>query len=341
MAIDFEKFVEWASGAFGDIVVTDKEVKVNSIFCDDYKKHLWCAPGGGLKERRFGAYHCWRTSEKGDLIGLVMKVEKCDFTTAMELIGAEDNSIAELTARLNSLFDNYKPSKPVPEVAETTTKMAFPESTFKISELSQNDPWRHETEFYLSQRKLPIDDYHICIHGEYGSRIIIPYYMENKLVYWNGRSLHNNKSIPKYLGPDKYKYNIGKGDVIYLPTPIPMDSTIYITEGEFDSKSLSLSGLYSCALGGKSITENQILILKEKNYSPIVCLDNDQAGQNAFKKVCLDLQHYGFVVKYVRPPGKFKDWNDMYKEVNGNIVKNYIEQKTKVFDHLLMELGNV
>jgi hypothetical protein len=54
MSVDFETFVSWADSRFDGIVVTGKEVKLNSIFTDDHKHHLWCCPDKGV-------YHCWKS----------------------------------------------------------------------------------------------------------------------------------------------------------------------------------------------------------------------------------------------------------------------------------------
>ncbi len=62
MAISFEKFLAWAETRFGDVSVKGNEIRINSPFAEDYKKHLWANPYGGKKgaERPYGVYRLLR-----------------------------------------------------------------------------------------------------------------------------------------------------------------------------------------------------------------------------------------------------------------------------------------
>ena len=44
MGIDFQKFVDWAQLRLPPVDIKGNEIRVNSIFTSDQKKHLWCNP---------------------------------------------------------------------------------------------------------------------------------------------------------------------------------------------------------------------------------------------------------------------------------------------------------
>jgi hypothetical protein len=328
--ISFEKFLNWAESRFGDVKVRNKEIKINSIFCEDYKHHLYCNPSGGKNNLPYGAYRCWKTDRTGSLVSLVMIVDKCSFEEALETLDSTDLNLYVLQEKIENLFSKNN----VIIEQNVKKKIDFPPFTYKISELNENDIWRTDAEIYLSSRKLPIDKFYICTQGDYKNRIVIPYYLNNELVYWNARLLQDKKNSPKYLGPDK-SCGIGKSDVIYFPKPIYNKSKLYITEGELDAESISISGLDSAAIGGKSLEEKQIEFLR--GYIPVLCFDTDNkkidAGGEALLKIALTLKSKGFSdIFFVRPPLKFKDWNKMLVETNPKIVNNYILLNEKPFD---------
>ncbi len=65
MGVDFDSFRQWAEDRFnGDILVKGNEIRINSIFTEDHKHHMWCNPYGGKHQREDGCYRCWKTGEK-------------------------------------------------------------------------------------------------------------------------------------------------------------------------------------------------------------------------------------------------------------------------------------
>jgi len=326
MAIQYEKFLQWAESRFGgDVVLKGDEIMVNSIFVEDYKHHLSCNVTGGKLNLPNGVFHCWKSDKGGSLITLVMLVDKCSYEEALDTMDAVDTSLLELEKKLEDFFSNKKKTtKSIP------TGLALPEKTFWIRELDESNVWRIEAENYLLNRKLPPEDYMICTEGVCKNRIIIPYFdPSGNLIYWNGRFLTDSDKIAKYRGPHK-DCGIGKADVIYMAGGWPRAKTkLYLTEGEFDAKSLYLSGFEAGAIGGKSVEEKQIEMLRP--YIPVLCFDTDDkkkdAGWDALLKISGQLKSKGLdEFYYVRPPKEFKDWNKMFTTVGPKLVKAYINQ---------------
>lgn len=161
----------------------------------------------------------------------------------------------------------------------------------------------------------------VCSHGKFANRIIIPFLNENnKLIYFNARSLKNIK--PRYMFPEKH-HGFGKSDVLYIPAWSSGD--IYLTEGEFDALSIHTCGYLSAALGGKSISENQIKIIRKFNKI-ILALDGDVSGKESTKIIGERLQSHsltiGKEIYYIYPKSPYKDWNEML--CAGEDVKSYL-----------------
>jgi DNA primase len=329
MAIDFDNFIQWAEEKFQDVIVKGNEVRINSIFTEDQKHHLWCNPYGGKHHRDDGCYRCFKTDKKGTLIGLVMEVDNCSYTEAKEILSG-NTPIGVLEDRLNDFFNN---KDKVEEILPNSIRL--PEDTYLIDELPKTSLLKMEAEWYLTKRKLPTKGLYICLSGDYKNRIIIPYYNENgKLIYFNGRKL-DNKGL-RYLGPEEKIYHVGKGDVLYTPEwPNPGDK-IYLTEGEFDALTLFICGFHGMACGGKYLTDKQVEMLRK--YDVCLALDEDEAGFSGvigMGKQLMEAQTPS--ISFVRPPKNLKDWNKMLVNFKPEIIKGWIERNETTFDNFTIE----
>jgi hypothetical protein len=295
------------------------EIKIDSIFCDDVKQHLWCNPSKN-------AFHCWKTDNHGNLFELVSKVS--GHHEAVSLF-SNDNNLRKLEEKLDKFFSSKTIEPKVQKV-----ELSFPPFTYLIKDVI-NVTHRQQAENYLKSRKLDSDHLMFCISGKYKDRIIIPYYnKESTLVYWNSRDI-SGKSNARYLGPDS-EVGVGKGDVIYMQDW--SNDKIYLTEGEFDAMSLTKCGITGAACGGKSLSNKQLDILK--GYKVCVCFDTDKSGEEALNKIGDKLVQNGVRdVSYVRPPvdpndpSKKMDWNRMLIDFGSNVVKGYIDEKEKRFTY--------
>lgn len=329
MAIDFDLFLSWAEARFKDVIVKGDEIKINSIFCEDYKHHLWCNPSGGKNHLPYGVFHCWKTDIKGSLISLVMKVDNCSFEDALEILDSTNTRLEDLEKKVSEIFEK-KSNQNFIEIEKT--KIDFPKGTYFFDDLPSINYYRKNAEEYLGKRKISSKGLMICTEGEYKNRIIIPYYNKNgELIYYNGRYLGDNSNL-RYLGPPK-SLGIGKGDVLFIPEWPADGEKIYLAEGEFDALSLRQCGYYSAAFGGKALSDAQVEILKP--YIPVLCLDADKAGAEALIKMGDYLLKKGFSeVYFVRAPKEYKDWNGMLQNNSEKIVRFYISKNEKKYDFL-------
>lgn len=325
MAVNFQKFVDWAMVKLPPVDIKGNEIRVNSIFCDDQKKHLWCNPFGGKNKIEYGVYHCWKSEKKGTLVNLVMLVEKCDFKKALEILGLQQQT---LLATDNFDFDlDFEKAKSVENWEDSFIELQMPPHSYPINKAPLN--WFNRAKSYLEKRKLFDDRFFVCTSGKYDGRIIIPYYSEGgKLIYFNGRTITDNPL--RYRGPDK-GCGVGKEDVLFFANYGTYNDKYYLCEGEFDALSLHKCGLNAVACGGKNLSEKQAILLSP--YKICLALDADDAGQQALGRMKNTLSLYGSsAITVVRPPNIVKDWNEFYCKYDAKIILSYIENTEKRFE---------
>ena len=328
MAIQFEKFLDWAESRFSDVIVKGNEIKLNSIFCEDQKHHLWCNPHGGKKGNENGVYHCWKSNNKGSLVSLVMLVDKCSYEEAFEILDCPNTNLESLEKKVEEIFSKNKEQS---FLDIKSTKIELPHSCYKFDDLPSGNYHRTLAEVYLNNRKISLDKLMVCTGGEYKSRIIIPYYNQNgDLIYFNSRQVGNANSYMRYLGPPK-EVGIGKGDVLYVPFWPKDGEMIHLTEGEFDALSIHSCGLYAGAFGGKNLSDAQVEIIRP--YIPVLCLDEDKYGLEALVNMGNLLLKKGFKeIYYIRIPKPYKDWNEFLVDNNNKIISYYIKKSIKKYD---------
>lgn len=330
MAIDPTKFEKWAKNKFGEdnVNTKGKEIRINTIFePDDTGFHLYCNPSGGKRKIKHGVFHCFKTDRRGTLVKLVQLAENCDRESAIDILRGR-TPIHELEKRLEELFSYEEAQEPV------KSSLQLPPECYLISDLGLNNWWRSKAVDYLNSRKIPIDGLYICTGDRYKGRIIIPYYdKDNKLIYWNGRALFSSKC--KYLGPPK-ETGVGKEDVVYMAGSWPKaGETVYICEGEFNAKSLSIAEFNAVACGGKSMSKKQSIMLSD--YKTVICLDRDKAGKAGTAKMSsmltsLNKSDGKDKLMFVVPPKGYNDWNEFLVKNSPELLHHYIIKNQKVLD---------
>ena len=168
---------------------------------------------------------------------------------------------------------------------------------------------------FIKTRHIPVK---CCIahYGKYKGRIVIPVYINGKIVYYQGRSIFDHQ-LPKYLNPD-----IDKTPIIVNSDKFDKSKSIIVSEGILDSymveynQGTSFLGSYA----SDSFIEG---IFKYTDKDVIIAWDNpfiDKAGKMELTKFIEDSK-YGKSVKYFLMPYKnCKDLNDLkIKHPNLNI----------------------
>lgn len=135
---------------------------------------------------------------------------------------------------------------------------------------------------YLADRKFTEDSYTwyyvpaTYSDDSFKNRIIIPYYRNGKLIYWQARSI--NPFVKKrYLNCEVPKAAVMFGyDELYSWTNKPL----FITEGVFDA--IAIGGV--CILGS-SLSAEALSILKKTKRRVIFVIDKDHNGKRLAEQV--------------------------------------------------------
>lgn len=346
MAVDFDNFLTWAKDRFGETNVKTKatahgtEIMTHSFYAhqkgiEDTKFHLWMNPSGGKsKHPEKGSFRCWKTDAMGSLVSLVAEVDGVSFEEAEEMVcGA--TTLAALAQKVDEFFDHKSLVEAIEEKPAPRVTIELPPSTYLLDKLPHYDFFRKKAKSYLDSRKLPTDGLYVCKEGDYKNRLVIPYFnYDGELIWYNARLLHDRKDSLRYMKCKADGVGITQEDVLYMTNWPRAGGKVYIMEGELDALSLKLCGFTACGIGGKSISDVQIEMLRM--YEPVLAFDTDDGptdwGLNAMIEVGMRMIEMGFDnVRYIRPPKVYKDWNKLLVKQNPTVIQNYIKKYEKPF----------
>lgn len=145
-----------------------------------------------------------------------------------------------------------------------------------------------------------------CSKGKYAGSIIIPFYYNNKLVYYSARRFVNTGE--KFINPTWDEVGIGKSFVLYNWSALFIYQKVYLVESAFNAETI---GDNSTALGGKKISTYQISQIIKSPVSEIIIILDPDAITEAIK-LGLSLVNFKKVKVLKMPEGK--DVNDTGKE---------------------------
>jgi ATP-dependent exoDNAse (exonuclease V) alpha subunit len=131
---------------------------------------------------------------------------------------------------------------------------------------------------------------HLKLHKAIGKshKLILPWRDDNgDVVGFIARDVmgvsDKADALPKYL----YSKGLNKNSLLYNIDKIASGEPLYIVEGQVDALTMIALGKSNVvALGGSSLNEKQVELIKSKNITEIrLCLDNDDAGRVATTKI--------------------------------------------------------
>jgi hypothetical protein len=175
-----------------------------------------------------------------------------------------------------------------PKVSIEPKQIDLPDTFYLLKNADKNDKWAEIARWYLQDRNIDPDNYPFMLSHKTNDpklkkwigRVIIPIYKQNKLIFFQGRDLTNNK-IKKYESPpvEKDKVLYGFDRIFDYTVNIP----IYITEGWFDAYHIN-----GVAIFGNEITQPQIEWLNRANkmkvYIPDKFGDGDLGATQALNE---------------------------------------------------------
>lgn len=255
-------------------------VSIQCVFpgCPDISNHL------GINLRK-GNYSCFKCGTSGFLQTLVREISNEELNDIKEEYGEATYSRA------------------VQEETKRSLKVNFPFDVLK--------KFTPEHRNYLAKREFNVDylinKYNLKAtspFGKFGNRIIIPYFLKNKLVTYSGRSITNDD--PKYLHLPAEESIYSTKETIYNLDSVK--ETILIVEGVTGSWRF---GDGCVAMSGTKYKDRQMqLLLKYKNVKNCFVMFDPDALQIAYRlarRIGILYKHTEVIALKNKDPGEFTD----------------------------------
>lgn len=333
----------------------------NKVACCPFHKEK--TPSFNINDDK-GFYHCFGCGVHGDVISFIMAQEGLDFKNAVEKL-ANDNGI-ELPKLDEKFLKKQQKIRNEQDIIYRINEEAckfFENNIFKNSGrcgldyilnrgLSQDNIKKFRIGFAINSfdnlliylRNLGFSDEDIKksgvvainekgIYDKFRNRIIFPI-LDNigRVIAFTGRVIDND-DLPKYMNsPDTSLYH--KSDVLFnyyfAKKAIYDNGNVIIVEGNLDALSLSINGIENVvAPMGTAITKQQIEKLWKVTDEIIVCLDGDNAGQKASKRLAMLVLPMLLPIKSIKfifLPNN-QDPDDLIRSLGSNGFIDFIKSK--------------
>lgn len=282
--------------------------------CPDCGKHKY---GVNLSLNKSNCFSCGYNPKPLDLIKEVENIsslrEIYEVLDHLEGITYYEEEVKAYELKKDTVLpDGYKNIKRGDSVLAKAARAFIKRRGFDIKKMSQKG-WGYGTK------------------GKYFGYIIIPFYVDNKLVYFNARLFIGQG--PKFNNPEVEEFGLGKSFIIYNKEALYLYRTTWVVESVTNSETI---GENACAMGGKSLSAVQINeIIKSPCEKIIIGLDRDALDKAI--KLAFKLVEYKKVKVVVMDDDR--DINDigrkesLLKAYNSRYLKSY-QDVMKLKNHL-------
>lgn len=162
-----------------------------------------------------------------------------------------------------------------------TPEVDLPKGCFELGSTNQGIEIQEKIVDYLHSRRIDFTKhkFFFSLNKDFMNYVIVPFYRNGKLIFWQGRNFNNNCSKKeRYSNCTKSKENIFFNfDLIFKNTKTPL----FVSEGIFDA--LSIDECISSI--GSKLPEAKIEILKKSKRDIIFIIDKDKNGKLLAEKV--------------------------------------------------------
>lgn len=261
-----------------------------------------------------GFYHCFASSEHGDVFTFLMKVEGLSFPEAVERLAAEtgvvlpapkpaDEVKASHDARLRNalegaceFFEASLSSREGSAARAYLEKRGVQPSETKTFRLGYAPDSKTALKQHLAGKGFSLaemQDAGLLIHGDdiavpydrFRGRLIFPIMdAKRRVIAFGGRALQPDQQ-PKYLNsPETELFH--KGHVLFnlasAREAAKTKKAVIVAEGYMDVIALARAGFANAAAPlGTALTADQLRLLWAMTPLPTLCFDGDAAGQKA------------------------------------------------------------
>lgn len=262
-----------------------------------------------------GFYHCFGCGEHGDIFSFIMKQQGYDYKTALQILAKEAGvQLPTFTPRQVEVERKMQTLAQIFEMAaiyyqeELYAKRGSEALKYLYNRGLTDETIRHFRLGYAPENQNELIDFlqkhypaaAINASGVLGKpkterlfnmfrgRVIFP--IQNKkgeVIAFGGRSIDGSE--PKYLNSAE-NFMFKKGSELYALNSAQQyaykEKAIFLVEGYMDAISLYNKGVKNAVAPlGTAAKLEQIKMLWSYSAEPVICLDGDNAGKNAAKKI--------------------------------------------------------
>ncbi len=261
-----------------------------------------------------GFYHCFSTSEHGNIFDFIMKTQNLRFGEAVKylanLAGMQPYTFTKKDEERENQWKEYSEifkiyvdfchnellkNNNLTFVKEYLKKRNLTKEEvvkFKIGFVQPNNSFVNELEIKFTQKSLLetglfyLDEKRKVLIERFRDRVIFPINsITGYPIALGGRTIKENKNFAKYINSPETPF-FRKGSNLYNLDFARKFSNkidyIYLVEGYMDVVSLSNKKIYNTVANlGTSLTEKQMSILNQFYDDIVICFDGDESGYKA------------------------------------------------------------
>jgi hypothetical protein len=243
--------------------------------CHDYKVRA------GFKfEHNMIGYNCWNCGKAGKYEEFSGKISK----NMRGILNAYDIDDSEISTVVNSAFFFKKEEEEssislasLAKVNTITPIVTLPSKSFKLGSTADFSEYQEKIINYLISRKVNFDKYpfYFSLNDRYINRVVVPFYRDGALVYWQARAIDDNKKRYEnaMVSRDAVIFNVDK---LFNHTNAPL----FVAEGIFDA--MMFDGV---AILGSKLTPAKLELLKKSTRKLIFVIDKDKNGKHLAEEV--------------------------------------------------------
>jgi len=243
--------------------------------CGDYKERA------GFKfEDGKCVYHCWNCARANTYEEYSGRMSR-GFREVLRAYNFDDT---EISSAVNLPFFTKKPTEEktitldkLTKINTATPTIELPPKTFLLGH-PQFIEYQEKLVAYLLDRKVNLDNYYFyfSLEQKFLNRIIIPFMRQERLIYWQARSIDPNEKQRYINAPARREAILFNFDQLSAFSPAPL----FITEGVFDA--MMLDGV---ALMGSALNPAKEKLLSESSRRLVFVIDKDRTGRALAERV--------------------------------------------------------
>ena len=306
-----------------------------------------------------GFYHCFSTSEHGNIFDFLMKTKSLRFGETVKVLaleaGMQEYRFTKYDKEKEEKFNKYK--KIIKEYSEYFQKQLFDKKNsfalnylkerklsdeaikkFQLGYVPINNFFDELSKKYSTEEIKSTGLYYFVEKNQkfidrFKNRIIFPIFnLSGEVIAFGGRIISGD-NFAKYINsPETEFYKKGRQlfNLNFAKDERSNSNEVIIVEGYMDVISLYSRGIKNViSNSGTALTENQINLIWKFFSDPIICLDGDKSGQLAALRIAERL--FSLINEenriYFSILGQGKDPDDIIKDLGKEGFLKFLDNK--------------